>query len=210
MTTPIGTGFHVGQRAAAQGARPLRQPAAGANCRAVPSRFEGVDLVDRAREHRGPLQRARARGRSRSRREPQDHHRARLDCASPASPSSTPRKHGRKRITAVHKANIMKLSDGLFLDCFREVAAGYPDDPGRRPHHRQPLHAAGDAPRDSSTCCCSRTSTATSSRISRRGWWAGSASSRERTSARKCAVFEAVHGSAPDIAGQGRRQSRWR
>jgi isocitrate dehydrogenase (NAD+) len=37
------------------------------------------------------------------------------------------RKNGRKRITAVHKANIMKLSDGLFLDCFRKVAEDYPD-----------------------------------------------------------------------------------
>jgi isocitrate dehydrogenase (NAD+) len=34
--------------------------------------------------------------------------------------------HGRKRITAVHKANIMKLSDGLFLDCCRRVAQEYP------------------------------------------------------------------------------------
>jgi isocitrate dehydrogenase (NAD+) len=37
------------------------------------------------------------------------------------------RKHGRKRVTAIHKANIMKLSDGLFLDCFRKVAESYPD-----------------------------------------------------------------------------------
>jgi len=37
------------------------------------------------------------------------------------------RKHGRKRVTAVHKANIMKLSDGLFLECFRRVAQEYPD-----------------------------------------------------------------------------------
>ncbi len=37
------------------------------------------------------------------------------------------RKHGRKRVTAVHKANIMKLSDGLFLECFRNVAKEYPD-----------------------------------------------------------------------------------
>jgi isocitrate dehydrogenase (NAD+) len=37
------------------------------------------------------------------------------------------RKHGRKRVTAVHKANIMKLSDGLFLECFRQVAKEYPD-----------------------------------------------------------------------------------
>lgn len=37
------------------------------------------------------------------------------------------RDKGRKRVTAVHKANIMKLGDGLFLQCCREVAAGYPE-----------------------------------------------------------------------------------
>ena len=37
------------------------------------------------------------------------------------------RRHGRKRVTAIHKANIMKLSDGLFLDCFRRVAREFPD-----------------------------------------------------------------------------------
>jgi isocitrate dehydrogenase (NAD+) len=37
------------------------------------------------------------------------------------------RRERRRRVTAVHKANIMKLSDGLFLDCFRRVAAEYPD-----------------------------------------------------------------------------------
>jgi isocitrate dehydrogenase (NAD+) len=35
-------------------------------------------------------------------------------------------KHGRKRVTAIHKANIMKLSDGLFLDCCRAVSKGHP------------------------------------------------------------------------------------
>lgn len=33
---------------------------------------------------------------------------------------------GRKKVTAVHKANIMKLSDGLFLQCCKEVAKDYP------------------------------------------------------------------------------------
>ena len=33
------------------------------------------------------------------------------------------RREGRKKVTAIHKANIMKLSDGLFLKCCREVAA---------------------------------------------------------------------------------------
>ena len=37
------------------------------------------------------------------------------------------RENGRKKVTAVHKANIMKFSDGLFLECGRNVAKQYPD-----------------------------------------------------------------------------------
>jgi isocitrate dehydrogenase (NAD+) len=37
------------------------------------------------------------------------------------------RRYGRKKVTAVHKANIMKFTDGLFLSTAREVAQGYPD-----------------------------------------------------------------------------------
>src|SRR6266403_5324193 len=37
------------------------------------------------------------------------------------------RREGRKKVTAIHKANIMKLSDGLFLDCFRNVSKDYPE-----------------------------------------------------------------------------------
>jgi isocitrate dehydrogenase (NAD+) len=37
------------------------------------------------------------------------------------------RRYGRKRVTAIHKANIMKLSDGLFLDSSRKVARDYTD-----------------------------------------------------------------------------------
>ena len=37
------------------------------------------------------------------------------------------RRRGRKKVTAAHKANIMKFSDGLFLDEARRVAAQYPD-----------------------------------------------------------------------------------
>src|ERR1700761_8733181 len=36
-------------------------------------------------------------------------------------------KNGRKQVTAIHKANIMKLADGLFLRCCRETAAQFPD-----------------------------------------------------------------------------------
>ncbi|XP_004071098.1 isocitrate dehydrogenase [NAD] subunit gamma, mitochondrial isoform X2 [Oryzias latipes] len=41
----------------------------------------------------------------------------------------TAREKGRSRVTAVHKANIMKLGDGLFLECCKEVASGYPEIP---------------------------------------------------------------------------------
>ncbi len=37
------------------------------------------------------------------------------------------RRHGRKRVTAVHKANIMKMGDGLFLKCVQDVAVNYPE-----------------------------------------------------------------------------------
>src|SRR6516165_3514982 len=37
------------------------------------------------------------------------------------------RREGRKKVSAIHKANIMKLGDGLFLKCCREVAAAFPD-----------------------------------------------------------------------------------
>jgi isocitrate dehydrogenase (NAD+) len=37
------------------------------------------------------------------------------------------RRSGRKKVTAIHKANIMKMSDGLFLKCCRDVATGFPE-----------------------------------------------------------------------------------
>ncbi|MER3445769.1 MAG: NAD-dependent isocitrate dehydrogenase [Candidatus Dadabacteria bacterium] len=37
------------------------------------------------------------------------------------------KRRGRRKVTAIHKANIMKLSDGLFLDCVRRVSRGYPE-----------------------------------------------------------------------------------
>jgi len=37
------------------------------------------------------------------------------------------RREGRRKVTAIHKANIMKMSDGLFLKCCRDIAAGYPE-----------------------------------------------------------------------------------
>ncbi len=112
------------------------------------------------------------------------------------------RKHGRKRVTAVHKANIMKLTDGLFLDCFRTVAKDYPEIEADdriidnmcmqlvvRPETYDMLlmeNLYGDIVSD---LCAGL--------VGGLGVVAGANIGLE------AAVFEAVHGSAPDIAGQG-------
>ncbi|MGH9441133.1 MAG: isocitrate/isopropylmalate dehydrogenase family protein, partial [Thermoanaerobaculia bacterium] len=111
------------------------------------------------------------------------------------------RAHSRKRVTAIHKANIMKLSDGLFLDCFRKVAAEYPDiraderivdalcmDLVLKPETYDVLlleNLYGDIVSDLGAGLVGGLGLV------------GSANLGERY-----AVFEAVHGSAPDIAGQ--------
>ncbi len=110
-------------------------------------------------------------------------------------------RHGRKRVTAVHKANIMKLSDGLFLDCFRAVAKGYPriqaDDRivdnmcmqlVVRPEEWDVLlleNLYGDIVSD----LCA-------------GLVGGLGVVPGANLGRKHAIFEAVHGSAPDIKGK--------
>lgn len=112
------------------------------------------------------------------------------------------RANGRKRITAVHKANIMKLSDGLFLECFRRVAERFPEIEADdriidamcmnlviRPQAFDMLlleNLYGDIVSD----LCS-------------GLVGGLGVSPGANLGLEAAVFEAVHGSAPDIAGQG-------
>ena len=58
---------------------------------------------------------------------------------------------GRKTVHCVHKANILKLADGLFLEAFRSSPRTIPIA-GEGDHRRQLLHADGVASRSSSTC----------------------------------------------------------
>ena len=111
------------------------------------------------------------------------------------------RRHGRKRVTAVHKANIMKMSDGLFLKCVQSVAANYPDitqderivDAAcmhlvMRPEQFDVLllpNLYGDIISD----LCA-------------GLVGGLGVVPAANLGTNVGVFEAVHGSAPDIAGQ--------
>ncbi len=111
------------------------------------------------------------------------------------------RKHGRKKMHAIHKANIMKLSDGLFLRCCRDVSLGFPEVSYQEhivdnacmqlvmnPYQYDVLlteNLYGDILSD----LCSAF-------VGGLGLVPGANLGTE------CAIFEAVHGSAPDIAGK--------
>ena len=112
------------------------------------------------------------------------------------------RDNNRKKVTAVHKANIMKLSDGLFLECFYNVAKDYPEIESddkivdnacmqlvMRPEQFDVMvmeNLYGDILSDLCAGLIGGLGLAPGANIGELG-----------------AVFEAVHGSAPDIAGQG-------
>ncbi len=112
------------------------------------------------------------------------------------------RREQRRKITCVHKANIMKLSDGLFLDCFRRVAQDFNEiETGdmivdnasmqlvMRPEQFDVLlceNLYGDIISDLCAGLVGGLGLVPAANIGELG-----------------AVFEAVHGSAPDIAGQG-------
>lgn len=113
------------------------------------------------------------------------------------------RRHGRKRVTLVHKANILKLSNGLFLDVGREVAKRYPDiafddmivDATAMKLVVAPerfdvivtMNLFGDILSDLTAGLVGGLGVAPAANIGDGG----------------CALFEAVHGTAPDIVGKG-------
>jgi isocitrate dehydrogenase (NAD+) len=111
------------------------------------------------------------------------------------------RKRGRTKVTAVHKANIMKMADGLFLDAFYDVAKEYPDleatdaivdaacmrlvmDP-----HQFDVVVMENLYGDILSDLCA-------------GLVGGLGVTPGANIGEGVAVFEAVHGSAPDIAGR--------
>ena len=112
------------------------------------------------------------------------------------------RDNGRKRVTAVHKANIMKLADGLFLDCLRRVRRDFPEieydemivdatcmNMVLRPEQFDVMvmeNLYGDILSDLASGLVGGLGLTASANIGENG----------------VAMFEAVHGSAPDIAGR--------
>ena len=95
----------------------------------------------------------------------------------------------------------MKLSDGLFLKCARASPPTFPTSPTTSGSWT-PRACSSSCVRSSSTCCCCPTSTATSSRTSCAGLVGGLGVVPGANIGERMRVFEAVHGSAPDIAGQ--------
>jgi len=126
VTTPVGGGFtsvNVGLRKALDLFANVR-PAW--NIPSVPSRYEGVDLVivrENTEDLYAGLEHEVVPGVVESLKIITEEASTRIARFA----FEYARKHGRKRVTAVHKANIMKMSDGLFLKCVRTVAEQYPD-----------------------------------------------------------------------------------
>jgi len=111
------------------------------------------------------------------------------------------RKYGRKRVTAVHKANIMKKSDGLFLQCFRRVAANYPDIERDEKIVDNTCMQLVLNPRQFDTLLMENLYGDIVSDLAA-GLVGGLGVVPSANIGEKGAVFEAVHGTAPDIAGK--------
>src|SRR5438874_12142380 len=112
------------------------------------------------------------------------------------------RKNHRRKVHAIHKANIMKLSDGLFLRCSRNIAKDYPEitygehivdntcmQLVMNPYQYDVLvmeNLYGDIISDLCAAFVGGLGLVPGANLGDH-----------------CAIFEAVHGSAPDIAGKG-------
>jgi isocitrate dehydrogenase (NAD+) len=201
ITTPIGTGFSSITVALRKklglyaNLRPIK------NIPGAPSRYQGVDLVV-VRENTEGLYGGIERKVNDDTVEAIKRVTRQASLRIARFAFDYARRHLRKTVTAVHKANILKLSDGLFLECAREVAADYPEieyrerivdalcmdlvlDPGRHNVLLCP-NLYGDIVSDLAAGLVGGLGVVPAANIG-----AG------------VAVFEAVHGSAPDVAGQG-------
>jgi isocitrate dehydrogenase (NAD+) len=110
-------------------------------------------------------------------------------------------REGRRTVTAVHKANIMKLSDGLFLECARRIARDH-----REIDYREIIidNCAMQLVRDPTQFDVLLLENLYGDILSDlcAGLVGGLGVVPGSNVGEHCAVFEAVHGSAPDIAGK--------
>jgi isocitrate dehydrogenase (NAD+) len=200
VTTPIGTGFtsvNVGLRKALDLFANLRPVW---NMPGIQSRFQGIDMVivrENTEDLYAGLEHEVIPGVVESLKIITEKASTRIGRFA----FEYARKHGRKKVTSIHKANIMKLSDGLFIDSVRRVSRDYPDiaydekivDAAcmllvMKPEQYDVLvmpNLYGDIVSD----LCA-------------GLVGGLGVVGAANLGTEVAVFEAVHGSAPDIAGK--------
>jgi len=126
VTTPIGTGFtsvNVGLRKALDLFANLRPVW---NLPGIDSRFQGIDMIivrENTEDLYAGLEHEVVPGVVESLKIITEKASTRIGRFA----FEYARKHGRKKVTSIHKANIMKLSDGLFIGSVRAVAREYPD-----------------------------------------------------------------------------------
>jgi isocitrate dehydrogenase (NAD+) len=112
------------------------------------------------------------------------------------------RENGRRKVTAIHKANIMKLGDGLFLDCVRRASMDHPDVKyDERIVDAACMHLVIDPTRFDVLVLPNLYGDIVSDLCA--GLVGGLGVVPGANLGDYAAVFEAVHGTAPDIAGQG-------
>jgi isocitrate dehydrogenase (NAD+) len=112
------------------------------------------------------------------------------------------RKHGRKRVTAVHKANIMKMGDGLFLRCVKKVGEEYSDIVcDERIVDAACMHLVMNPAQFDMLLLPNLYGDIVSDLCA--GLVGGLGVVPAANLGTEIGVFEAVHGSAPDIAGKG-------
>jgi isocitrate dehydrogenase (NAD+) len=111
-------------------------------------------------------------------------------------------RHGRRRIHAIHKANIMKLTDGMFLSCIRKVAAEYPGVEYREMIVDNAAMQLVMNPRQFDMLLLTNLYGDILSDLAA-GLVGGLGVVPGANLGERFALFEAVHGTAPDIAGRG-------
>ncbi len=200
VTTPIGTGFtsvNVGLRQALDLYANLRPVW---NLPGVPARFSGVDLVivrENTEDLYAGLEHTVVPGVVESLKIITE--RASTRIAEFAFTHA--QRHGRKRVTAIHKANIMKQSDGLFLESARRVARKFPGIAyDERIVDAACMHLVMNPSQFDVLLLPNLYGDIVSDLCA--GLVGGLGVVGAANLGTEAAVFEAVHGSAPDIAGK--------
>jgi isocitrate dehydrogenase (NAD+) len=200
LTTPIGSGFtsvNVGLRKALDLFANLRPVI---NLPGVPARFSGVDLIlvrENTEDLYSGLEHEVVPGVVESLKIITEKASTRVARFA----FEFARTHGRKKVTSVHKANIMKLSDGLFIDCARTVARDYLDiQYDERIVDAACMHLVMTPEKFDVLLMPNLYGDILSDLCA--GLVGGLGVVGSANMGTEMAVFEAVHGTAPDIAGR--------